>query len=317
MASAGCALICLAVVVVLAVIGTLIGLSFAVLATNWVGFDYNSIQVSVNKVDLYSEGRYFLGLGHEFIAFPTYQVSQTFGASSETGDSSLIGRTSDGLQILLDVTYQYKLTAEASSLWELYEKFLTSYNDDFKVLASAAILDAQSTFTAFDSINERESLAAAMEAALTAALEPYGATIQAMQLENIELPADFLSAIDATIEAEQNADTAQFAQITAGINAETAVLEAELQAEITLVNANATASAIRLAADAEAAAITVQLEAERVSYGNLLSTLRTKKYGDEFTENHLLSYIWINAIQDANLDRLVVQIDKPSEIAFT
>ncbi|CAM9621582.1 unnamed protein product [Heterosigma akashiwo] len=91
-------------------------------------------------------------------------------------------------------------------------------------------------------------------------------------------------AIDATIEAEQNADTAQFAQITAGINAETAVLEAELQAEITLVNANATASAIRLAADAEAAAITVQLEAERVSYGNLLSTLRTKKYGDEFTK---------------------------------
>mmetsp|Transcript_29290 Transcript_29290/g.38503 ORF Transcript_29290/g.38503 Transcript_29290/m.38503 type:complete len:319 (+) Transcript_29290:67-1023(+) len=311
-----CIAICIAVVIILVTISTLIGLSFAVLAPNYVGFDYNGVQINVDETNLYEEGRYFLGLGHSFIRFPTLQVSVTFGEASEDGDGSIYGRTKDGLQIILDVSFQYKLDASADTLWELYGNFLTDYNDDFKVFAAAAILDAASTYTAFDSINERESLAADMETAVSNALVAYGATVQTLQLENIELPSGFSSAIDATIEAEQEADQAQFEQISAGINAETTILEAELQAEITLVNANATAVSTKLAADAEAASITVQLEAERVSYGNLLQRLRSK-YGDDFNPSHMLSYIWVNAIQEANLENLIVQIDKPSEVKFT
>jgi len=297
----------------LATIGTLIGLSFDVLPPNFVGFDYNGIAVTANTQELYSAGRYFLGLGHSFIRFPTTQQTQSFDTA---GKNPIYGRTSDGLQIILSVTYQYQLEITAPALWSLYMKLLTTYDDDLQIIAQAAILDAASTYSAFNSINLRQQFANDIQTSIGLAMAPYGITVQGLQLESIVLPADFLAAIDATIAAEQQAQQSQFEQITAGINAETAVLTAELQAQITAVSANATSKAIELNADAVSKSITVQRNAEAASYGNLLNQLSTSTNVAGFSRENLLSYVWLSSVQNSNASNLIMNVAKPAEVMF-
>lgn len=59
----------------------------------------------------YTGGRYFLGLGHSFITFPTQAVTIDFTADPGARERPLATRTSDGLPVTLQISMRTPLRA--------------------------------------------------------------------------------------------------------------------------------------------------------------------------------------------------------------
>ena len=83
----------------------------------------------INEKNLYSGGRHFIGLGHTFIIFPKTLQTCRMGTFTEPADgetittSSLLARTEDGLQVTLDISFQYRVTETIDAIIKLYSDF--------------------------------------------------------------------------------------------------------------------------------------------------------------------------------------------------
>lgn len=153
-----------------AIFGTLAVVLLVLFISAWdtleyteIGLDYNSLLRSINK-EAFSPGRYYLGIGHSFLKFPSTVQNVQFGKKTGrvllTGDrrggheggrhdrqgeempeedrvpeepdhrggvedrgvsapdsAPLRSRTKDGLEITLEVSFQYQL--RPGKLWEL------------------------------------------------------------------------------------------------------------------------------------------------------------------------------------------------------
>ena len=239
----------------------MIGCSFGVLGPTDMGLDYDSINIRINEVDLFENGRYFIGLGHEFIIFPkrlkTIRMSDqasSGGGEGEEGEervtSQLLARTMDGLPVTLDLSFQYRLMPSAESLVKLYKDFQTDYESAYIRIARNVLRDVAADYQAFNYFYNRSVISSAMRGSLDVALMQHSATVQSFQLLNILLPPRFSSAIEETEIARQEIENAGYQQAVSITEANTRVREAERQAKIILLAANATASNITLQASA-------------------------------------------------------------------
>lgn len=70
---------------------------------------------NVDESRLWSEGRHFVGLGCEFIMFPRYakDISQDYVSC----------RTQDGLSVLVQPSFQYKIDEDLTKVTTLYRTF--------------------------------------------------------------------------------------------------------------------------------------------------------------------------------------------------
>ena len=239
----------------------MIGCSFGVLGPTDMGLDYDSINIRINEVDLFENGRYFIGLGHEFIIFPkrlkTIRMSDqasSGGGEGEEGEervtSQLLARTMDGLPVTLDLSFQYRLMPSAESLVKLYKDFQTDYESAYIRIARNVLRDVAADYQAFNYFYNRSVISSAMRGSLDVALMQHSATVQSFQLLNILLPPRFSSAIEETEIARQEIENAGYQQAVSITEANTRVREAERQAKIILLAANATAANITLQASA-------------------------------------------------------------------
>ena len=239
----------------------MIGCSFGVLGPTDMGLDYDSINIRINEVDLFENGRYFIGLGHEFIIFPkrlkTIRMSDqasSGGGEGEEGEervtSQLLARTMDGLPVTLDLSFQYRLMPSAESLVKLYKDFQTDYESAYIRIARNVLRDVAADYQAFNYFYNRSVISSAMRGSLDVALMQHSATVQSFQLLNVLLPPRFSSAIEETEIARQEIENAGYQQAVSITEANTRVREAERQAKIILLAANATAANITLQASA-------------------------------------------------------------------
>ena len=235
----------------------MIGCSFGVLGPTDMGLDYDSINIRINEVDLFENGRYFIGLGHEFIIFPkrlkTIRMSDqasSGGGEGEEGEervtSQLLARTMDGLPVTLDLSFQYRLMPSAESLVKLYKDFQTDYESAYIRIARNVLRDVAADYQAFNYFYNRSVISSAMRGSLDVALMQHSATVQSFQLLNILLPPRFSSAIEETEIARQEIENAGYQQAVSITEANTRVREVERQAKIILLAANATAANITL-----------------------------------------------------------------------
>ena len=331
----------------------MIGCSFGVLGPTDMGLDYDSINIRINEVDLFENGRYFIGLGHEFIIFPkrlkTIRMSDqasSGGGEGEEGEervtSQLLARTMDGLPVTLDLSFQYRLMPSAESLVKLYKDFQTDYESAYIRIARNVLRDVAADYQAFNYFYNRSVISSAMRGSLDVALMQHSATVQSFQLLNILLPPRFSSAIEETEIARQEIENAGYQQAVSITEANTRVREAERQAKIILLAANATAANITLQArainsaaecarlqfdraesdarapsfpqaGAEADVLLRQVEAEREAYKAIKEALG-------FNEEELLSYVWLKAMGNRNENaQNVIGVEKPAplEIGYT
>ena len=234
----------------------MVGCSFGVLDPTQFALDYDTVNFQIADGVLYTGGRHFIGLGHQFIIFPnTLQtvrmgaVSAGEGSDGETvKTSSLMARTEDGLQVTLDISFQYRLTADLEQIIKLYSDFQDNYRPAYVRIARNVLRDVASEFQAFQYFYNRTVVGAKMREVLNQALANHSAIVQAFQLLNVELPTRFSSAIEATEVARQAIENARYQQDVARTEANTRVEEAKRQALIIALEANATAQSTTLQA---------------------------------------------------------------------
>ena len=297
-----CGLISTVVFVVLLVSSILIALSFGVLQSTESGIDYNTITQSLDTSKVWSNGRHFIGLGHEFIVFPTNLVTISFPSEQ--------CRTSDGLLVTLSIEFQYQLVG-GDTLFELYADWGTEYDAGFRNIAKDSIRNVAASFTAFDFFERREAISAAMQVALHDKLTTsHHATVELFQLQNIDLPIEFQDSIQATEIARQEIQRVINVQNQEVINAQTKIIEAEASAQILTVQAENEAAGYVAQKGAEAYAIGVRLSAEKDAYSAIKATLN-------FTNEELLSYVWVKNLehrQDSEAGKLVMKIPQPANL---
>jgi len=166
---------CVICVVLCIVIASLVGSSFASLGANDVGLDYSHNSLTIDTSTLYQGGVQFIGVGHSFITFP--KTLQTIELD-DTNGQSITCRSSDGLNIVLDVKILYQLVITQDALASLYLAFPGGWQDPLSRLAQSVILDVCADFTAFEFWGSRQNITIAMGNSISAAFLDLHATVE-------------------------------------------------------------------------------------------------------------------------------------------
>eukprot|EP00306_Pavlova_sp_CCMP459_P014504 CAMPEP_0185212190 /NCGR_PEP_ID=MMETSP1140-20130426/67403_1 /TAXON_ID=298111 /ORGANISM="Pavlova sp., Strain CCMP459" /LENGTH=554 /DNA_ID=CAMNT_0027780041 /DNA_START=25 /DNA_END=1692 /DNA_ORIENTATION=- len=194
---------CAALTVVLAVIVpsvVMTCMSFHRLHTTEVGLDYNTFWERVDKTVYDTPGLHFLGLPHRFIRFP--KVVQTMQYNEEDHDI-LHTRTSDGLPVTLGLSFQFRY--DTAKVYDLYMTFGGKHLQVMDNEARAVIANVACNYTAYKFFSEKQSIALAMQTTLNRDfVTKMFASVDALQIESIELPWEFQNAILESIKVKQN-----------------------------------------------------------------------------------------------------------------
>lgn len=268
------------------------------------GLDYNGIQKTVSS-DVYASGRFLLGLGHHFIVFPETLQTIDFSGSSVTS-GSLSSRTSDGLLVTLDISFQYKLIP--LEIYTLYTEYATDYEEVYIRAARDILTDGASNFTAYQFFKDRTTIGTHFEQELNDFFSSsLHATIEFFQLRDVDLPDSFEAAIQDAEVARQSIEKAEYAKQTAQVAANTRVLQAEFSANVTLLEANAKAVAVMLNNAAEVKSFNLSQTMAATAYAAL-----TAKVGMDTPQ--LLDYMKVKAIEAHDSDKLIVALDNPASL---
>lgn len=89
-------------------------------------------------------GIHFLGVGHSFIKYPKTVLNLDYSKHEGADYPPLKSRTSDGLEVVLEISFQYKLNYE--SLYDLFLLYKDNYSAIFSNIAIAALTENVSLF---------------------------------------------------------------------------------------------------------------------------------------------------------------------------
>lgn len=286
----------------------LIAVSVSVLEPNEVGIEYNTVQEEINTEKAFESGRHFLGVGHHFIIYPKTLQTVKFSNTPPADAPAIDVRTTDGLVVSIDVSFNFKLIATVGELSELYLNFgempevVTAYNR----IARNWVRVVASRYTAFEFFFNRTQIQEDMQATLNDELIKAHGTVESLQLLNLNMPAAFDDARTRQETAVQEIEQRQSERTVANIQAETLIRRVAKEAEVIVLNAEAQAESLKLEAAAQVEAVRAQFAAERESYQLLAKELN-------LTPTQLLSYIWLDAVKNG-MDNSLVKLDMPTTI---
>ena len=93
------------------------------------GISYNSITKRVDTETVYPGGWYFIGPFNSFIVFPSTLVNMDFTEFPDAQSKPLVVKDSDGQEITLSFSIQYKL--QQDHIGKLYSEFQKGYETTF------------------------------------------------------------------------------------------------------------------------------------------------------------------------------------------
>lgn len=256
----------------------------------------------------YSSGRYYIGPFAYFIKFPavvkTIQFSddklQTDLFSEERGNPMLRSRTSEGLDLVIELSFQYQLIKE--KLFDLYTTMGAGrdFHDIFVRISIDRITEIATEYTANEFFVERNKIGTRMEKVLRNEFENHlFATIFSFQLRTVGLPDEFEKAIQLTEVKKQDVHKAEAEQNSTEVALQTGLMQAQRRIKVREQTADAMAQTTMLAvkADVEQYNVTQQMAAD--SYVGVLKSLDSK-------EGQLLSYMQSRVLRDHPSDKTTV-----------
>lgn len=250
---------------------------------------------------IFEGGRYVLfGYGNRFITFP--RVFQTVDFS---GTSQLSSRTSDGLYVSLDISFQYQL--EKKNIAMIFEEYGEIYEDLYVKVARDTLRDVVSRYNATEFFDSREEIANDMIDSLKDVLSSFYATVKFVQFKQVDLPDSYESVIEEKEILKQEIEKVEYEKESELIRAQTEVEVARLEADVLITEAHASADSDIIIASAEANATKSILFAETEAFKNMCIDVG-------FNVTELLTYLWIQSIKEHDQEKLTIQVDKPSQL---
>lgn len=266
-----------------------IATAFGSLEINQLGLNYSLISNTVEPRG-YVAGLYMLGPFHSFMKYPSTVQTIQFSNDHDSAGPPLRTRTSDGLEVTLEISFQYQLNV--SILSDLYHKFGSEYEKIYVNMAMDLITMMATRYTATSFFSDRPTIARQMEDALknhfgTAAF----AEVPFFQLRAVSLPQKFEDAIQITEVQKQDIETAHREQKNVNVTMQTKVLQAEQHAQAIALAANASAQGIILHAEAYVAQFGISQRLQAESFKSLYDKLGNN-------ESRLLEYMRVRAMRD-------------------
>lgn len=291
----------------------LFGVSWDIIEPTEVGlaFDANIQKLEFDK--LYDSGRYLIGLGRSFVKFPSTQQTLRFGEPStmhnENPDAGeIVCRTKDGLSISLEVAVQYLLNQNRDDLYRLYLDTGGDWEQLYKFFVQQAVRDVASRYDAIEFRQARDVIAIEITEELGLRFNKMYATVPSAQLINMEIEPNLEDAITDTQVAKQDVYQAENEQQVVEVEASKDLAVAERLKDIKIAKAERKALEIMAVANAEAKIIENTINAQIEAYRELQTSLNFD------TSDKLLSYLWLQAMQNNQVKDLVLSMDYPSNL---
>ncbi len=179
-----------------------------------------------------------------------YDVRQQELTLANTVGDQINARSSEGLDIGVDVTVLYQVAATEAAA--LHQDIGPSYvNIRLRPQVRTAVRDGIAEYNAADLISsQRMQLQRGIEAALSSSLETDNLRILGVLLRDVRIPTLITDAIEEKQAAEQQVEVEENRRRQSEISAQRRVIEAEGERDATIARAEGEAQALQLRADA-------------------------------------------------------------------
>jgi len=278
--------------------------------------ELNWASQSIAKEPVIQPGMKFVGLGNGLLEFPSTYQTMYFTASTKGVQAATEGqfrpivrgplraRSSDGLEMLITSSFQWRLKPEyLANLYHLLGEEM--YRDEFVRFARAAIIEVCSNFTADMFFTNRTSILLSMEDQLEDSFKMIDRglyiEIKGVQLQEVDLPDQFDAEIANTQAQMQEFQVAVAERVEKELAMRTNLKVAIQEVRQILEIATGKAESIRLANEAEVAqqlifherqalanaAILAQFENDSEPYARLFDLMEIRAIA-EHAEDHMM-----------------------------
>lgn len=175
------------------------------------------------------------------------------------------------------VTMSVNLHVAADKVREIYSQYGAGYGD--RIVVPATLQAAKETFgkyAAADIVNQRDKIAADVQADLDKKLGVNGIVIETVQIEDIKFSAAFVQSIEQRMQAEIMVKQKEQQLRSAEVDAQTAAAKAKGEADAVKAKADGDSYATTINAKADADAIKIKSDALRASPNYVQFTLAQK-----------------------------------------
>jgi len=220
----------------------LIIFGFATLEATEFGLNYSWISKSISPI-VKENGLYFIGIGHSFIKFPKTVQTIEFSNSKTANQGPIQSRTSDGLEVTLEISFQYIL--QKDQIYNLYTKYGKNYNYIFQNIAIHSLTEEATKYTAYNFFMDRGKIKDDFQSELDKIFQNLCySNIQFLQLRSVDLPNLFEASIQESEVKKQDIQKAKAEQNKILIEVDTQIKAAEFQKNVIINKAEGEAEAI-------------------------------------------------------------------------
>ncbi|KAL4493157.1 hypothetical protein ABPG72_003242 [Tetrahymena utriculariae] len=278
--------------------------SFASLEVNEYGLDYSYISKSIGK-KAYPGGIHFLGVGHSFIKYPKTVLNLDYSNHEGADYPPLKSRTSDGLEVILEISFQYKL--EYESLYDLFHLYKDNYSKIFSSIAVNTLTQTATYYTAYNFFVDIQKIGVKMQEELNDVFKKNCfASIEFFQLRSVDLPNQFEEAIQVSEVKKQQIQLAQAEKSRTIVELETLKMSASFQKNVTINYALGDAQAIEMNGKAQSISMKNVQNVNTQQYKKLKKQLK-------LNNNQLLTYIKSKVVREYNGKGLAIALESPDK----
>lgn len=295
--------LCLCICAVTCITGIiLLILGFSSLEATEYGLDYSWLSKTINP-NVYSNGLYFIGIGHSFIKFPRNVQTIEFSKERNANRPAIESRTSDGLEVILEISFQYILQPE--SLYKLYTKYGEGYSQIIQNVAIDILTDEATGYTAYNFFMDRGRIKDDFQQSLDKSLNTTCfANVQFLQLRSVDLPILFEEAIQESEVKKQDIQKANAELNKVKIELDTLEKAAVIKKEATVNLAEGEAESILKQNDAEVKSLINSQNTQTDAYSTFKDSLRV-------SNQSLLNFIKTKLIKNYSKDQVALSVSSP------
>jgi len=247
-------------------------------------------------------GRHYIGVGHKFIRFNSTVSTVQFshGRGKDVSGGALQSRTTDGLEVLLEISFQYRLLPK--TLYKMYTTFGSTYHLVLVKMSIDLLTVAATKHEARAFFENRTVIGDEMEATLRSHfLEHAFVDVPLFQFQAVSLPGSFEDSIKATQVAEQKITRIQAEQVMRRVEFETNVIQAQRYVKVREQEAEAVVQSIMLRNQADIASFNASQIRSAQAFVEILNLFN----GDA---QQLLAYMKVRAMRNHPQEHTVLGI---------
>lgn len=295
--------LCLCICAVTCITGIiLLILGFSSLEATEYGLDYSWLSKTINP-NVYANGLYFIGIGHSFIKFPRNVQTIEFSKERNANRPAIESRTSDGLEVTLEISFQYILQPE--NLYKLYMRYGEGYNQIIQNVAIDVLTVEATRYTAYNFFMDRGTIKDDFQNSLDLAFNTTCfANVQFMQLRSVDLPNLFEEAIQESEVKKQDIQKANAELNKVKIELDTLEKAAVIKKNATINLSEGEAESILKQNDAEVKSLINTQNTQTEAYSQFKNTLQISNSG-------LLNFIKTKLIKNYGHDQVALSLTSP------